>query len=191
MSYLVDAEMDGVPLTRKHKLGAAFLVLIAGADTTWSAIGSSIWHLATHVDDRARLLAEPKLIDTGVEELLRVYAPVSVGRLATADTELRGRCVAAGERVLLPFGAANRDPEVFDEPEEIRLDRRRNRHLTFGTGAHRCLGSNLARLELKVALQEWLRAMPDFRLTNPGDVEWSGGQTRGPERVDITVGGTR
>jgi cytochrome P450 len=187
MSYLVDAEMEGEPLTRKHKLGAAFLVLIAGADTTWSAIGSSIWHLATYDEDRRRLLAEPTLMSTAVEELLRAYAPVSVGRIATEDVELHGRCVHAGERVILPFGAANRDPEVFDDPEEVRLDRRRNRHLTFGTGAHRCLGSNLARLELRIALEEWLAVMPNFRLTDPDSVEWSGGQTRGPERVDIEV----
>lgn len=187
MSYLVHAEMDGSPLTRKHKLGAAFLVLIAGADTTWSAIGSSLWHLATHDRDRQRLLADPTLLDTAVEEFLRAYAPVTVARLTTDETNLHGRCVAAGDRVLLPFGAANRDPAVFDDPEEIRIDRRRNRHLTFGTGAHRCLGSNLARLELRIALEEWLAAIPHFHLTEPDDVEWTGGQTRGPEQVHIRV----
>jgi cytochrome P450 len=95
--------------------------------------------------------------------------------------------VPAGERILLPFGAANRDPDVFDDPDEVVIDRRRNRHLSFGSGAHRCLGSNLARLELRIALEEWLRAMPRFRLADPDAIEWSGGQTRGPERVDIHV----
>lgn len=187
LSYLVDAEMDGAPLSRKHKLGAAFLVLIAGADTTWSAIGASIWHLAAHDEDRERILADPKLLDTAVEEFLRAYAPVTVGRIAAADTELHGCPVSHGERVVLPFGAANRDPDVFDDPDEVVIDRRRNRHLTFGSGAHRCLGSNLARLELRIAVEEWLRAMPRFQLTNPEAIEWSGGQTRGPERVDIQV----
>jgi hypothetical protein len=187
LSYLVDAEMDGVALSRKHKLGSAFLVLIAGADTTWSAIGASIWHLASHDEDRHRILADPKLLDTATEEFLRAYAPVTVGRIVTSDTELHGCPVARGQRVVLPFGAANRDPEVFDNPDDIVLDRRRNRHLTFGTGAHRCLGSNLARLELRIAVEEWLRVMPEFRLADPGAVEWSGGQTRGPERVDIQV----
>jgi cytochrome P450 len=185
LSYLVDAELDGVPLSRKHKLGAAFLVLIAGADTTWSAIGASIWHLAAHEEDRGRILAEPKLMDTAVEEFLRAYAPVTVGRIAAADTEVHGCPVQHGERVVLPFGAANRDPDVFDDPDEVVIDRRRNRHLTFGSGAHRCLGSNLARLEVRIALEEWLRAMPHFRLSDPDAIEWSGGQTRGPERVDI------
>jgi hypothetical protein len=187
LSYLVDAELDGEPLSRKHKLGAAFLVLIAGADTTWSAIGSSIWHLAAHEEDRGRILAEPKLLDTAVEEFLRAYAPVTVGRITVADTEVHGCPVHGGERVVLPFGAANRDPEVFDDPDEVIIDRRRNRHLTFGSGAHRCLGSNLARLELRIAIEEWLRTMPAFRLTDPDGIEWSGGQTRGPERVDIRV----
>jgi cytochrome P450 len=187
LSYLVDAEIDGVPLSRKHKLGAAFLVLIAGADTTWSAIGSSIWHLATRVEDRLRILADPQLLDTATEEFLRAYAPVTVGRIVNADTELHGCPVGSGQRLLLPFGAANRDPEVFEQPDEVVIDRRRNRHLTFGTGAHRCLGSNLARLELRIALQEWLRVMPHFRLTDPSGVQWSGGQTRGPEQVPIVV----
>lgn len=187
LSYLTSAEMNGEPLDRKHRIGAAFLVLIAGADTTWSAIGSSLWHLAGNPADRARLVADPGLIDTAVEEFLRYYAPVTVGRLAKEDVDLHGRCVHAGERVVLPFAAANRDPAVFTDPDEVQVDRRRNRHLTFGSGPHRCLGSNLARLEVKVTLEEWLRAMPDFRLVEGAPVAWSGGQTRGPERVDFVV----
>jgi hypothetical protein len=188
ITYLAGAAIDGVPLSRKHQIGSAFLILIAGADTTWSAIGSSLWHLATHEEDRRRLVADPGLIDTAAEEFLRVYAPVSVGRIARQDTDLDGRMVGTGERVLLAFAAANRDPDVFEDPDEIRIDRKRNRHLTFGSGGHRCLGSNLARLELRVTLEEWLRVMPDFRLDGPGAIEWSGGQTRGPERVDFVVG---
>jgi cytochrome P450 len=187
ISYLAAADVDGEPLTRKHKIGAAFLVLIAGADTTWSAISASLWHLATHDDDRRRLVADPSLLDTATEEFLRVYAPVSVGRLAIEDVELHGRSIAAGERMLLAFAAANRDPEVFEDPDEIRIDRTRNRHLTFGSGGHRCLGSNLARLELRITLEEWLREIPEFHLVDLGSVEWSGGQTRGPERVEFKV----
>jgi cytochrome P450 len=188
ITYLAGAAIDGVPLSRKHQIGSAFLILIAGADTTWSAIGSSLWHLATHDEDRRRLAADPGLTDTAAEEFLRVYAPVSVGRIAKQDTGLDGRQVGAGERVLLAFAAANRDPDVFEDPDVIRIDRKRNRHLTFGSGGHRCLGSNLARLELRVTLEEWLRVMPEFRLAGPGGIEWSGGQTRGPERVDFVVG---
>jgi len=188
LSELLHTEVEGKPVDDGIVLGMAALVLIAGVDTTWSAIGSSLWHLATHDEDRRRLVADPGLIDTAAEEFLRVYAPVSVGRIARQDTDLDGRIVGTGERVLLAFAAANRDPDVFEDPDEIRIDRKRNRHLTFGSGGHRCLGSNLARLELRVTLEEWLRVMPDFRLDGPGAIEWSGGQTRGPERVDFVVG---
>ncbi|GLZ15794.1 cytochrome P450 [Actinomadura sp. NBRC 104425] len=187
LSYLNRVEIDGRPLSRKHKIGAGFLIVIAGADTTWSAIGSTLWHLASHPADRQRLLDEPDLLDTAIEEFLRYYAPVTVGRLAKKDVEAYGRCIHAGERVILPFAAANRDPEVFEDPDELRIDRRRNRHITFGSGAHRCLGSNLARLELRVTLEEWLRAIPHFRLADGAEIEWTGGQTRGPESVPFVV----
>lgn len=187
ITYLASAQVDGEPLSRKHQLGSAFLLLIAGADTTWSAIGASLWHLGRHDGDRRRLAGDPRLIDTAAEEFLRVFAPVSVARVAREDTELHGRTIGAGERVLLAFGAANRDPAVFENPEQLQVDRKRNRHLTFGSGEHRCLGSNLARLELRVTLQEWLRAMPEYRLADPENIQWSGGQTRGPESVEFLV----
>lgn len=187
LSYLNRARIDGEPLSRKHRIGAGFLVLIAGADTTWSAIGAALWHLATRPEDRQSLLDRPELLNSAVEEFLRYYAPVTVGRLALRDVEAHGRCVHAGERVVLPFAAANRDPSIFEDPDELQIDRRRNRHVTFGSGAHRCLGSNLARLELRVTLEEWLRAMPHFRLAKDEQIQWSGGQTRGPERVRFVV----
>ncbi|BBL79281.1 cytochrome P450 [Rubrobacter xylanophilus] len=182
------AEINGRPLSEKDRLGMCFLILIAGADTTWSAIGASLWHLATYPEDRKRLVAEPDLMTSAVEELLRVYAPVTIARIAKEDVELHGRCIHAGERLILPFAAANRDPKVFEDPNEIRIDREKNRHITFGWGAHRCLGAGLAKLELRVSLEEWLRAMPDYYLTDPENITWSGGQVRGPNRVDFKVG---
>ncbi|MEJ8851244.1 cytochrome P450 [Variovorax rhizosphaerae] len=188
ISYLGHATLDGQPLSRKHKLGSLFLLVLAGADTTWSAMGASLWHLASHPEDRATLLADPGIMrTTAIEELLRAYAPVSIARLASEEVELHGRCIAAQQRVILPLAAANRDPEVFEDPDVVKLDRKRNRHLTFSSGPHRCLGSNVARLELRVALEEWLRVMPNFHLTDPDAVEWSTGQTRGPEHVHIGV----
>ena len=124
---------------------------------------------------------------TAVEELLRAYAPVSIARITTEDVELQGRCIAAQQRVILPLASANRDPEVFEDPDMVKLDRKRNRHLTFSSGEHRCLGSNVARLELRVALEEWLLVMPHFHLTSPESIEWTVGQTRGPEHVQIAV----
>ena len=91
-----------------------------------------------------------------------------------------------GDRVLMSFPAANRDPEIFDRPNEVILDREHNRHVAFGAGIHRCAGSNLARLELRVALQTWLERIPKFTLENPSDVTWAGGQVRGPRRCIVT-----
>lgn len=188
VSFIAQAQLDGEPLSRRHKLGSLFLLVLAGADTTWSAIGASLWHLASHPQDRATLVANPAMMKTtAIEELLRAYAPVSIARLTTEQVELHGRCLAPQERVIVPLSAANRDPAVFEDPDTVKLDRKRNRHLTFSSGPHRCLGSNIARLEVRVALEEWLGAMPHFRLSDPDSVKWSTGQTRGPEHVQVEV----
>jgi cytochrome P450 len=182
------ATAGGDHLTHKHRLGSAFVIMLAGADTTWSAIGASLWHLGHHHEHRDALAADRSLMDTAVEELLRYYAPVTVTRTATRDLELCGRAVRSGDRVIAPFAAANRDPGVFEDADSVRLARRRNKHLAFGTGAHRCIGSSLARLELKVALGEWLDAMPRFEVPDPGSVRWTSGAVRGPEAVPFLRG---
>lgn len=187
VGFLLDAELDGQPLRPDHVRGTIALLLIAGIDTTWSAIGASLWHLASHPDDRDRLVAEPELLPVAVEELLRVYAPVTMARMASADVELGGRQVRAGDWVLVPFPAANRDPEAFEDADRVVLDRQRNRHVAFGVGIHRCVGSNLARLELTVALDEWLRRIPRFELADPDTVTWSTGQVRGPRHLPLRL----
>ena len=148
-------------------LGAMRLMLIAGIDTTWSAIGSCFWHLAQHPQDRQRLVAEPALIPTAVEEFLRAYAPVTMAREVIKDTTIGGCPFKPGQMVLLSFPAANRDPAVFPDADRVMIDRKENRHAAFGLGIHRCIGSNLARMEITVALQEWLRRIPEFHL-DPG-----------------------
>jgi cytochrome P450 len=163
----------------------AMLTMIAGIDTTWSAIGSSLWHLATHDADRERLVAEPALMDTAVEELLRAYAPVTMARLVTEDVDVGGCPMKKGDKLLLNFPAANRDPAAFERAGEVLLDRQHNRHIAFGSGIHRCAGSNLARMELRVALEEWLARVPVFHLAEGSEVLWAGGQVRGPRRVDV------
>lgn len=187
ISELLDAEMDGSPLTDKHVQGTCFLLLMAGIDTTWSSIGAALAHLATHHDDRDRLVAEPELIPTAVEELLRAYAPVTMARIATEDTEIAGCPVNAGDRVLLPFPAGNRDPERFDQPDEVVIDRERNRHFAFGIGIHRCLGSNLARMEMRVAIETWLARFPTFHLAPEAEVRWGGTQVRGPRELPVLL----
>jgi cytochrome P450 len=143
-SFLIDAEIGGDKLSREHIRGTMILLMIAGIDTTWSAIGASLWHLAQHPGDRRWLL--------------------------------------------LPFPAANRDPAFFEDPDVVRLDRTQNRHAAFGLGRHRCLGSHLARMELRVALEEWLARYPDFELADPAAVTWSGGQVRGPRALPVRIG---
>ncbi|MHB8245725.1 MAG: cytochrome P450 [Acidimicrobiales bacterium] len=185
LSELLQTEMDGKPLETSVVLGAAALVLIAGVDTTWSAIGSAIWHLATHPADCKRLVAEPEVWPLAIEELLRAYSPVTMARIVTKDVDFGGCPMKAGDRVLMNFPGANRDPETFENPATVILDRAHNRHVAFGSGIHRCAGSNLARMELRVALEEWLRAIPEFHLAEGEEVTWAGGQVRGPRRLPV------
>lgn len=185
ISYLLKATVDGEPVPEPHVLGTCFLLLVAGIDTTWSSIGSALWHLAQHPEDRARLIAEPELMPNAIEELLRAYSPVTMARYVAEDTEYGGCPIPEGSKVLMNFPAANRDPSVFENPDKVILDREKNPHIAFGVGIHRCAGSNLARMEMKVAIEEWLKRIPDFRLEDPDTVTWAGGQVRGPRKMMV------
>jgi cytochrome P450 len=176
---------DGTKFSTTHVVNSLRLLLVAGIDTTWSSIGAALWHLARVPADRTRLATEPALIPAAIEEFLRAYAPVTMARRIKNDTVVGGCQYKAGEMVLLPFPAANRDPGFIADPNKILIDREENRHAAFGLGIHRCIGSNLARMELKVALEEWLRRIPDFTLD--GAVTWSAGQVRGPRRVPLKL----
>ena len=185
LSELLRTEVDGHRIDDGIVLGMAALVLIAGVDTTWSAIGSSLWHLATHPDDRRRLVREPELMPGAVEELLRAYSPVTMARVVTEDIDYAGCPMKKGDKVLMNFPAANRDPAAFDHPELVQLDRAQNRHVAFGSGIHRCAGSNLARMELQVALEEWLGRIPEFSVAEDREITWAGGQVRGPRSLSV------
>jgi cytochrome P450 len=186
-TFLLEAEIEGEKLQPDHVAGTMLLLMIAGIDTTWSAIGAALWHLASHPEDRKRLVAEPELLPTAVEEFLRVYAPVTMARMVSQDFEFEGCPMHEGDWLLLPFPAANRDPAVFDRADEFVIDRVENRHAAFGLGIHRCLGSNLARMELTVAIDEFLQRYPHFELSDPDAVTWSAGQVRGPRRIPIRI----
>jgi cytochrome P450 len=189
ISTLIHARgKDGEPLSDGHVLGSLRLILIAGIDTTWSAIGASLWHLAKTPADRDRLIAEPALMPTAVEELLRAYAPVTMAREVMKETIVSGCPVKPGNMVLLSFPAANRDPAVFPDADKVILDRKENRHAAFGLGIHRCVGSNLARMEMTVAIEEWLKRIPDFRLDPQGEMMWSEGTVRGPRQLPVLFG---
>jgi cytochrome P450 len=185
ISRLLAETVEGEPVPEGHVLGTCFLLLVAGIDTTWSSIGSAVWHLAQHPEDRHRLINEPELMPNAIEELLRAYSPVTMARYVAQDTEYAGCPIPEGSKVLMNFPAANRDPKVFENPDEVLLDRAKNPHIAFGVGIHRCAGSNLARMEMKVAIEELLKRIPDFRLEDPSVVTWAGGQVRGPRIMPI------
>jgi cytochrome P450 len=186
-TFLINAELDGRKLQPSHIVGTMMLLLIAGIDTTWSAIGASLWHLARNPEDRRRLVTEPGLLPTAVEEFLRAYAPVTMARLASQDLHFGGVDMNADDWIVLSFAAANRDPAQFDQADQVIIDREINRHAAFGLGIHRCLGSHLARMQLRVALQAWLERIPDFSLDDPSAVSWSSGQVRGPRMLPLRI----
>ncbi len=186
-TYLVNAELYGQKLDPSHVVGTMALLLIAGIDTTWSAIGSSLWHLAKSPGDRGRLAAEPGLLPSAIEEFLRAYAPVTMARLVKNDMHWRGVDMKADDWILLSFPAANRDPAQFDRAGDVVIDREVNRHAAFGLGIHRCLGSHLARMELRVALEAWLDRIGEFTLADPSAVTWSAGQIRGPRALPLRI----
>ena len=186
--YLLEVDLFGEKLPKEMVGGFILLLLVAGIDTTWSAIGSSLWHLATHAEDRQRLVNDPSLMTTAIEEFLRAYAPVTMARLVAQDHDFHGCPMKKDEWVLLPFPAANLDPAEFPDADKVLIDRQENRHGAFGLGIHRCLGSNLARLELRVAVEEFLKRFPDFELAHGEEgVVWSVGQIRGPRALPVRV----
>ena len=186
-TFLLNAEILGEKLSIEHVFGTMVLILVAGIDTTWSALGASLWHLASHPEDLERLVNEPDLMPFAIEEFLRFYAPVTMARLVKEDMEYLGCPMKQDDWILLGFPAANRDPEVFERADEFIIDRRENRHLAFGLGIHRCAGSNLARLEMRVAIEEFIKRYPRFTLADPDQVTWAQGQVRGPRNLPIRV----
>jgi cytochrome P450 len=173
ITRFLTVEIDGETLSHNDILDICFLFLIAGLDTVSDALTCFYAFLATHPEHRREIAEHPEVIPTAVEELLRWESPVPGGppRVATCDVELpNGQTVASGTNVLISYGAANVDPAVFPDAFDVRFDRTENRHIAFGAGVHRCLGSHLARRELRVTLREWHRRIPDYHL-KPGHEE--------------------
>jgi cytochrome P450 len=174
LSRFLDAEIDGHRLSREDILDICFLFLIAGLDTVTSSLDCIFAYLARHPDQRRRIVEDPELIPHAIEELLRWETPVmGVARAATEDTELGGCPIHQGDLVMVMLGSANTDEAEFGDAEVVRLDREVNRHLAFGGGIHRCLGSHLARLELRVALREWHRRIPDYAVPDGHDLVYT------------------
>jgi cytochrome P450 len=169
MTYLVEVELQGEKLSDNEILDICFLFLLAGLDTVTATLGCNIAYLAANPDQRRRLAADSGLIEGAVEELLRWETPVTgVPRVLKQDVTLHGVEMKEGELVTLLLGASNIDDEEFGDAEDVDFARDRNRHLAFGAGAHRCLGSHLARMELRVAMEEWHKRIPNYEI-KPGE----------------------
>lgn len=190
ISRFLGAEVEGERLTRDDILDICYLFLIAGLDTVSASLDCFFRYLAEHPDRRAELNADPEIIPQVVEELLRFETPVMlVSRVATQDTEVAGCPIHAGEQVLALLGSANTDETEFPDPQDVQWDRQPNRHLAFGGGIHRCLGSHLARLELRVALREWHARIPDFQVKPGADLTFTAG-VRSLETFPMILGGS-
>ncbi len=168
LSLFLDADVEGHRLTREDILDICFLFLIAGLDTVTATLDCMFSFLAQNPDHRRQLVEDPSIIPNAIEELLRWETPVmSIARVAVTDTELGGCPVHSGDQLMVMIGSANTDEAEFPDGDVVRFDREVNPHIAFGGGIHRCLGSHLARLELRVALREWHKRIPDYEVV-PG-----------------------
>jgi cytochrome P450 len=174
LGQLVHSTIDGEPLTPAEVLGLVQLTVVAGHETTVNGIATLVYRVIAEPGLKDRLIADRSLIPATIDESLRLHPPVwNMARTVAEDTEVRGTSMCSGERVMLMFGAANRDPERFEDPESFVVPREGNRHLTFGSGRHRCLGEPLAKIELTAAIDFILDTIPDVELD--GEPEWGGG----------------
>jgi cytochrome P450 len=176
LSRFLDASVDGQRLTREDILDICFLFLIAGLDTVTASLDCLFAYLAEHPDQRRQLVDDPSLVPAAIEELLRWETPVmGVVRVALEDTEVSGCPVHEGDMVMVMLASVNTDEAELPDADVVRFDREANRHLAFGGGVHRCLGSHLARLELRVALREWHRRIPEYAVAEGHTLAYTSG----------------
>lgn len=176
LSWMVHSEVEGRPVTDEELLGTCHLMLLAGLDTVTATLDCMVSYLAQHPDRRRMLVERPELLDGAVEELLRHETPVMmVARVVKQDCEFAGQAMRKGDSLTPLIGAANHDDTEFTDPHDVDFERRGNRHLAFGAGPHRCLGSHLARMELRVALDEFHRRIPEYRLADGASLNYSPG----------------
>jgi cytochrome P450 len=185
LSMFLDAEVDGHRLTNDDVLNIGYLFFLAGLDTVTASLDCMLSYLAQHADHRMRLVDDPSLIQHAIEEMLRWESPVQgVVRVTTEDSEIGGCPVPKGRVVTVMLGSANTDERTWDDGDTVDFDRPENRHIAFGGGAHRCLGSHLARMELRVALEEWHRAIPEYRVKDGVELRYSSG-LRAVENLEL------
>ena len=187
ISMLLHTEIDGEQLTDEEVLDICFLLFIAGLDTVTSSLGLSFLYLGQDDEARRRLRQDPSLIPAAVEELIRFESPISIARIATRDVDFFGCPIRKGDPVLILTGSADRDEDEFDHADEVIFERTPNRHLGFGAGPHRCLGSHLARIELRIALEEFHMAFGDYRVSDLGKVRRHAGPVGGIDYLPLSL----
>ncbi len=170
IASLLEARIDDRAFDDEEVLDTLMTLSFGSLDTTKSVMSWAMWHLATHPDDREWLVRDPGIIPSALEEILRAYPIVSMGRKVKQDVDFHGCPMKKGDMVMLNQYSANRDPEVFDDPRQVKLDRSPNRHVAFGSSEHRCAGSHLARAEIQVVIEEWHRRIPVYRVTEGTEV---------------------
>ncbi|HTK65950.1 MAG TPA: cytochrome P450 [Pseudonocardia sp.] len=187
LQRILELDLEDAPCSWAEKKSVVSLLISGGLDTTAHVLGGACRHLATHPDARRDLRADPERLLPAVEEYLRYWASAfAIGRTTTRETEIAGRSIPAGARVMMGYGAACRDPAVFERPAECDLNRSPNRHLAFGFGPHACIGAHLARLELRLALRVLLDRLDDLALDSAGEVRFRTGMMRIAEQLPVT-----
>lgn len=186
LSAALEWRIGDLPIPHEDLLSWCLLMFMAGLDTVSIQLAYAFWHLATHPKDRLRIVEDASVVPAAVEEFLRQFAFVAPARKVMADTDFHGCPLKKGDMVFAPLCAATRDPAQFDDAATVRFDRSVNNHLAFGAGPHRCLGSHLARRELRVALEEWHRLIPTYRLADGLDVTEHGGGLYGIDHLELS-----
>jgi cytochrome P450 len=186
LTRMIGIEIDGEPIAADAVLGLAFFLLMAGHETSVGGISMMLMHVAKNPDVQQRLIDDPLLIPKAVEEALRLEPPIqTIARTVSRDVCMHGVDLAEGDKVVLAWGSANRDTAIFDRPDEFVVDRARNPHIAFGDGIHRCLGAALARLEMRIVLEEVLRRIPGYRISDESQVEVGGYLARHVRRLPV------
>lgn len=186
IDVLLSAEIDGVKLTFDDVVSNLMLLVQAGLETTASAMSCAFHYLGTRTDERDRLIHEPELMTTAVEELIRFAGSIhGIPRTVTKDVEFGGQTLCPGQQVIVNYASANRDDSEFPDADKCLLDRETNRHLGFGAGVHRCLGSNLARLEFRIGVEQALARMPDLTVREAESVFHGNSVTRGFRKIPV------
>jgi cytochrome P450 len=184
---VLNAQIEGRPITQEEVVGTIQLLILGGLETTAGALGLMMLRFCREPDIPDRLRSQPDLLPSAIEELLRLDAPfIAIARTATRDTEIGGHAIREGEKVIIYWTSADRDDAEFADPDTFDLERGSNRHVAFGVGPHRCAGSNVARMNLRVALSELLRRLDDLELADGAEIRYHSTFTRAPLALPIT-----